>query len=358
MPRGVSFTSSVELRSRKLSKDFSLSYRFLSRNSKKAVVLIHGNLSSSLIWEDFMPKIPSEFDVVAPDLRGFGESGRKPVDATRGLRDFSDDILQLMLQLKYEGYIVVGHSLGGAVALQTVIDAPAQVKIEKVVIVDPMSPYGFGGTKDEHGTPCYDDYAGSGAGLVARYNPDFVRLLKEKYTGVDHPAAPANVAKTFFADDFVVSEELLNKLLKMLFSAEISVDNYPGDYVDSPNWPYVAPGTRGVLNAMSPKYLKMRELLDVAHKPPILWVHGTKDVIVSDSSLLDVGTLGLMGFIPGYPGQDKFPPQPMVKQIRSFLESYVERGGYYEKFTVEGAGHTPFIEKPEDFLNKFVAFVM
>ncbi|MCC5997878.1 MAG: alpha/beta hydrolase [Thermofilum sp.] len=358
MQRGVSSTAGMEIRRMRLSDDYNVSYRFLSRSSKKAVVLIHGNLSSSLIWEDLIPKIPKEFDVIAPDLRGFGDSSRRPIDATRGLRDFSDDVLRLMERLRYDHYIVAGHSLGGAVALQAVIDAPASVKISRLVLVDPMSPYGFGGTKDEHGTPCYEDYAGSGAGLVAKYNPDFLRLLREKYTGIDHPSAPANVAKVYFADDFVVSGALVSRLLKMLFSAEVGECNYPGDYVESPNWPYVAPGTKGVLNAMSPKYLKMGELLKVAEKPPVLWVHGTKDIVVSDYSLLDVGTLGLMGHIPGYPGQDKFPPQPMVSQIRSFLDEYVRRGGYYEKFEVEGAGHTPFVEKPELFLEKFIDFIM
>jgi len=39
-------------------------------------------------------------------------------------------------------------------------EAPRGVRVEKVVLVDPVSPYGFGGTKDEFGTPCYSDHAG------------------------------------------------------------------------------------------------------------------------------------------------------------------------------------------------------
>lgn len=37
----------------------------------KAVVLVHGNLSSSAIWEDVMRAVKEDFDVLAPDLRGF-----------------------------------------------------------------------------------------------------------------------------------------------------------------------------------------------------------------------------------------------------------------------------------------------
>lgn len=341
----------------KLSEGFEINFRLLNRGSKKAVVLIHGNLSSSLIWEDLMQKIPEDFDVIAPDLRGFGDSGRKPVDATRGLKDFSDDVLELLVALKHDTYVLVGHSMGGGIVLQALIDSPNEVKIKKVVLIDPLSPYGYGGTKDVYGTPCYSDYSGSGAGLVAKYNPEFVRLLKAKYTGTDHPSAPANVVKAYFADDYVINEALMSKLLTMLFSTEVSEDNYPGDYVESPNWPYVAPGSRGVLNAMSPKYLKLREALNVTEKPPVLWVHGSKDIIISDMSLLDVAVLGLMGYIPGYPGQEKFPPQPMVSQIKNFLDEYAVRGGTYEKLIIERAGHTPFVERPEEFLKKFVDFL-
>lgn len=341
----------------KLSKGFEISFRLLNRRSKNALVLIHGNLSSSLIWEDLMQKIPEDFDVVAPDLRGFGDSGRRPVDATRGLKDFSDDVLELLVALKRDSYILIGHSMGGGVALQALIDSLNKVKIKKVVLIDPLSPYGYGGTKDVYGTPCYSDYSGSGAGLVVRYNPEFVRLLKSRYAGADHPSAPANVVKAYFADDYVIDEALMSKLLTMLFSAEVGEDNYPGDYVESPNWPYVAPGSRGVLNAMSPKYLKLSGVLSITEKPPVLWVHGSKDVIISDMSLLDIAVLGLMGYIPGYPGQEEFPPQPMVSQIKNFLDEYTMRGGTYEKLMIEGAGHTPFVERPEELMKKLVSFL-
>ena len=347
----------LETRKTRLTGGLEISFKYLNRGGRKTVVLIHGNLSSSLIWEDLMRGIPEDFNVVAPDLRGFGESGRKAVDATRGLRDFSDDILELLADLKHGPYIMVGHSMGGGIALQALIDSPGKARIEGIVLVDPVSPYGYGGTKDEYGTPCYDDYSGSGAGLVVKYNPEFVRLLKARYMGTEHPSAPANVIRAYFADDYTISGALMNKLLTMLFSVEVSEDNYPGDYVESPNWPYVAPGSRGVLNAISPKHLKLREALNVAGKPPILWIHGSKDMIVSDMSPLDVAVLGLMGYIPGYPGQDVFPPQPMVSQIRGFLDEYVTRGGTYEKLVIEGAGHTPFIEKPEEFMRKFIDFL-
>jgi|GEM_PF-4134598 len=96
-----------------LSGGVGTSFRFLSRGSRRAVVLIHGNLSSFLIWEDLVPRIPEDFDVVAPDLRGFSGSGRASVDATKGLGDFSADLLELLQGLRYDSYVLVGHSMGG-----------------------------------------------------------------------------------------------------------------------------------------------------------------------------------------------------------------------------------------------------
>lgn len=154
-----------------------------------------------------------------------------------------------------------------------------------------------------------------------------------------------------FADDYVPSPELVEIILNMMFKMNLSEDFYPGDYVDSQNWPYVAPGTKGVLNAMSPKYLRLYEVVNLPEKPPITWIHGEKDLIVSDYSALDIAVLGLLGYLPGYPGLDVYPPQPMIKQIEYVLKRYQENGGAVNKYVISGSGHTPFIERPRDFRN-------
>jgi len=55
------------------------------------------------------------------------------------------------------------------------------------------------------------------------------------------------------------------------------------------------------------------------------------DQIVSDASALDFGTLGQLGFVPGWPGAEDFPPQPMVTQMRHVLDQYAGAGGRYEE---------------------------
>jgi pimeloyl-ACP methyl ester carboxylesterase len=44
-----------------------------------------------------------------------------------------------------------------------------------------------------------------------------------------------------------------------------------------------------------------------------------------------------------------YPPQPMLGQIRHVLEAYAAAGGSYREVIIEDAGHTPFLEKPEEF---------
>ena len=88
------------------------------------VVLVHGNVSSSLFWQETMQALPQEYRVLAPDLRGFGQTDTAPVDASRGLRDFADDLHGLLEALQLAPAHVVGWSMGGGVAMQYALEHP------------------------------------------------------------------------------------------------------------------------------------------------------------------------------------------------------------------------------------------
>jgi pimeloyl-ACP methyl ester carboxylesterase len=79
----------------------------------------------------------------------------------------------------------------------------------------------------------------------------------------------------------------------------------------------------------------------------VLWIHGADDQIVSDTSLLDFGFLGQLGAVPGWPGAEIYPPQPMKTQIRAVLEKYKANGGQYQEVVLSDCGHSPHIEKQE-----------
>jgi len=102
-----------------------------------------------------------------------------------------------------------------------------------------------------------------------------------------------------------------------------------------------------VNNAISPKYCELEAIteIDPDEKPPVLWIRGDSDQIVSNASLFDLGTLGRMDELPEWPGEDVFPPQPMVGcQTRAVLERYADRGGEFEEVVFGNVGHTPHVE--------------
>ncbi|MDW8233861.1 MAG: alpha/beta hydrolase, partial [Roseiflexaceae bacterium] len=52
---------------------------------------------------------------------------------------------------------------------------------------------------------------------------------------------------------------------------------------------------------------------------------------------------------PGWPGAEVCPPQPMIAQIRAVLDAYAAHGGRYAEHVLSECGHSPHIEKPEEF---------
>ncbi|HET8842503.1 MAG TPA: alpha/beta fold hydrolase, partial [Ktedonobacteraceae bacterium] len=292
------------------------------------------------------------YTIYAPDMRGYGASETLPVDGTRGVRDYSDDLASLVQKLELPAFHLLGWSLGGNIVIQYTLDYPQLV--QSLTLQATGSPFGFGGTKDVEGTPTWPDFAGSGGGTI---NPDFAQRLGQGDRGSD-PSSPRTVINTFyFKPPFRVSPEREEMLVSSVLTTQITPGNYDTDMVASSNWPMVAPGTRGVNNALSPKYLNQGELVDIPRKPPILWVHGADDQIVSDTSFFEFGYLGQIGAVPGWPGAEAYPAQPMKGQIRAVLARYQENGGMVQEVTFADCGHSPHLEKPEEMLQAFTDFI-
>ena len=315
------------------------------------LVFIHGNFSAATYFEETMLAMPADYRCIAPDLRGYGDTEDLLIDATRGVRDWSEDLKALSDVLGDKPAHLVTWSNGTAATIQFQLDYPELVLSQ--IFISPVSPYGFGGTKDMEGTPCYDDCAGSGGGVV---NPDFVRRIKEGDRSDEDPNSPRNVINTFlYKPPFRAEREEAFLTASML--EKMGDDRYPGDFTPSDNWPNVAPGVWGPINATSPKYFNGSAIVDAEQKRPILWIRGEEDQIVSDASFFDFGTLGQMELVPGWPGADVFPPQPMVSQMRAVLDKYQANGGRYEEVVFADCGHSPHIEKPEQFRQTLLDFL-
>ena len=114
---------------------------FRMAGSGPALLLIHGIGDNSATWTDVIPHLAEKYTVIAPDLLGHGRSDKPRADYsvaayTNGMRD-------LLSVLGIDKVTVVGHSLGGGVAMQFAYQFPGRV--ERLVLVS-----SGGVTKDVH----------------------------------------------------------------------------------------------------------------------------------------------------------------------------------------------------------------
>ena len=201
------------------------------------------------------------------DLRGYGDAEPLRVDASRGVRDWSDDLAALVDALGLDRVHLVGWSMGAGVVLQYLLDHPDTVA--SVALVAPVSPYGFGGTSGADGVLVHPEGTGSGAGTV---NPDFVAAIAAGITTADGPASPRAVLRSFYVapGSLPLDPVLEDIFVASMNSTRVGVDNYPGDAVTVGDWPMTAPGRRGVANTMAPTFFDVSGIVDLPHIVPRL----------------------------------------------------------------------------------------
>lgn len=100
-------------------------------DGEQVVVLIHGITGSSATWVDVMPALAEHHTVVAPDLLGHGQSAKPAGDYSLGAH--ASGVRDLLGALGHERATVVGHSLGGGVAMQMAYQFPE--RCERLVLV-------------------------------------------------------------------------------------------------------------------------------------------------------------------------------------------------------------------------------
>jgi pimeloyl-ACP methyl ester carboxylesterase len=108
----------------------SISYR--SAGSGPTLLLVHGITSDSSIWDRVLPGLAKQCTVIAPDLAGHGESDKPRGDYSLGAH--ASTLRDLLLTLGHDRATVVGHSLGGGIAMQFSYQFPEMC--ERLVLVD------------------------------------------------------------------------------------------------------------------------------------------------------------------------------------------------------------------------------
>jgi pimeloyl-ACP methyl ester carboxylesterase len=112
---------------------------FERRGSGPALVLIHGYPLDHTIWDETAPLLEADFDLIIPDLRGFGQSD--VMEADDSMIGFASDMAGLLTHLKIRTAALAGHSMGGYVALAFAREYPDRVAglglVSSQVLADP-----------------------------------------------------------------------------------------------------------------------------------------------------------------------------------------------------------------------------
>lgn len=102
------------------------------------MLLIHGFPRDRRLWRKLVPLLQGRFDTVAMDRRGYGDSERPSDPATYDNRTMAQDALELVQQLGWQRFVVVGHDLGQPVAQRLAADHPDL--IAGCVFLDSLPP--------------------------------------------------------------------------------------------------------------------------------------------------------------------------------------------------------------------------
>jgi len=101
------------------------------------LLLLHGHPQTHAMWHLVAPRLAEEFTVVAPDLRGYGESSKPattPDHEPYSKRAMARDAVALMDALGFERFSVAGHDRGARVAYRLALDHPERV--ERIAVLD------------------------------------------------------------------------------------------------------------------------------------------------------------------------------------------------------------------------------
>jgi pimeloyl-ACP methyl ester carboxylesterase len=130
--------SNIEYKYIQLPNGETIAYQEREGGHKK-ILLIHGNMTSSVHWDLVLESMDPSFKLYAIDMRGFGRSTYH--NKIRSIKDFSDDVAEFVRAVSLSDFSIIGWSTGGAVAMQFVADHPGIC--QKLVLLASASTRGY-----------------------------------------------------------------------------------------------------------------------------------------------------------------------------------------------------------------------
>ncbi len=122
-----------------LNNGEEIAYREVG-TGEEVFICIHGNMCSSFEFEDFMNSLATKnIRVISPDLRGFGESSYN--NTVNTFEEYANDIIELIDKLNISSFSLLGHYIGGAVAME--IASALKNRVKKLVLVSSVGTQGY-----------------------------------------------------------------------------------------------------------------------------------------------------------------------------------------------------------------------
>lgn len=276
----------ILLKTVELSNGETYGYREC-KGGEKIIVLVHGNLASSVFFDELIEELPSEYTAYAIDMRGFGISTyNKPIDT---LRDFAGDLKLFVDALRLEKFDLLGWSTGGAVSM--LFCSSYGYMVDKLFLVSSAGIMGYHSYAEDNGQ--------------CELKLKSKKEIQEDVTKLKQLQALENHDKDFYEKIWTAgiynnkkpSTEIYDKQLEDSLLQKNLMDAYYGlaEFNISDKHNGISMGTEEVYKIKNPAA-----------------------VIVGDSDLL-----------------------VSVETAKTLKESL---GGYTELITIEECGHSPFVD--------------
>lgn len=271
---------------------------------EKKLLLIHGNMSSSRYWLNFMSEFPSDYTLYAVDMRGFGESSYN--QSIESLTDLAEDLVSFAREMNLDRVTPVGWSTGGGVGM--IIAAKYPELVEKLILVESVS---FNGhpiyRKNERGEPIIGSFYSSKGELAE--DPVQVAPVVEAY----------NTGNSDF--------------LMFLWEQMIYVANKPDPEEFKKNIETT---------------LKQRNLVDIDWALVTFNIGHSYNGVSEGSGLVDQIRCPVLAF---WGDRDLVVTRDMAEETVQAI------GENAHLVILEGCGHSPFTDKPKRMIEKIMEFM-